>query len=390
VKILILNLRDHKHPRAGGAERFTHEVAKRWVAEGHAVTIIASNFESGAKTEVVDGVSIIRLGNYFTVRWKARQYYKKHFKGKCDVVVDEYTNIPFLAPRFVQEKVIFLVHEVIGEKYIFGLPPVVGHIAHYWLEPHWYRCYRGVPTVTVSRSTAQDLQNLGLDNVEIIPEGLSHKPLGHIPDKEVVPTFLFVGLLKKANLVDHTIKAFQLIAAQVPEARLWIVGRGAELDKLKRLATGLRVQFFGFVDEAFKFELMQRAHVMLVPGIREGWGLVVTEANSCGTPAIGYDIPGHKDSIKHGETGLLVDTTPQAMAQAAISITKNADLCSRLSKCALESSGQFSWDKTASEFMDIVETCHSAETNVVSTKDPHSSLPSATRQITRLPVHARR
>ena len=83
--------------------------------------------------------------------------------------------------------------------------------------------------------------------------------------------------------------------------------------------------------------------------------MVITEANSCGTPAIGYNIVGHKDAIRHGETGLLVESTPQAMARAAIRVINDPDLCNRLSNNALESSRRFSWDKTASEFMDIIE-----------------------------------
>ena len=356
MKILILNLRDHKHPRAGGAEHFTHEVAKRWVADGHSVTKITSNFEFGANTEVVDGVDIIRMGSYFTVRRKARQHYKKHLKGRFDVVVDEYTNIPFLAPRFFQEPVILLVFEVVGKKYIIGLPPVVGHFAHYWLEPRWYRYYRGTKTVTISSSTANDLRDLGLSDVEIVPVGINHSSLECLPRKEDAPTFLFVGLLKKVNRVQDVIKAFRLIAAEIPEATLWVVGRGSELGKLKKLARGLPVQFFGYVDDELKFDLMKRAHVVLVPGIREGWGMVITEANSCGTPVIGYNIVGHKDAIRHGETGLLTESTPQAMARAAIRVAKDEGLRNRLSCNALEWSRQFSWDKAASEFMAIIES----------------------------------
>ncbi|MGZ7180475.1 MAG: glycosyltransferase family 4 protein [Halobacteriota archaeon] len=355
MRILILNLRDHTHPCAGGAERFTHEVSKRWASEGHAVTLISSHFKSSAQAEVVDGVQMIRLGNYFTVRWKAQRYYKRHLKGKCDVVIDEYTDIPFLAPRFVQEKVVFLVHEVVGEKYIHGLPYVVGHLAHHWFEPRWYSYYRNVKTVTVSRSTAQELQKLGLDKIEVVPEGLSCRPQERVPDKEDVPTFLFVGLLKKVNLVDHAIKAFQLIAAQMPEARLWVVGRGSELHRLKRLASGSRVQFCGFVDESRKYELMQRANAVLLPGIREGWGLVITEANACGTPVVAYDICGHRDAIKDRETGLLTDPNPEAMAKAALSLFTDANLRERLSNQALAWSREFSWDKTASSFLEIIK-----------------------------------
>ena len=355
MRILILNLRDHTHPSAGGAEVFTHEVAKRWVAHGHAVTLIASNFAGGAPTEVIDGITIIRLGNYLTVRSRARTYYRKHLRGNCDLVVDEYTNIPFLAPRFVREPVIFLVHEVVGAKHLAVLPPGIGHLMHYFMEPRWYACYRNVDTVTVSNSTRDDLLQFGITDTRIVPQGLSQEPLEGVLPKEDVPTFLFVGLLKKANLVHDCITAFKIIKSKIPEARLWIVGRGAQRDKLEAQAKGLNVEFFGYVDEARKVELMQRAHAMLVPGIREGWGMVITEANASGTPAIAYDIVGYRDAVRDGETGMLTEATPEAMARAAIRFARETGLQTRLSEGALSWSRQFSWDTTAAAFLDEIE-----------------------------------
>ena len=355
MRILLLNLRDHTHPRAGGAEIFTHEVAKRWVAHGHAVTLIASNFAGGAPTEVIDGIRIIRLGNYLTVRSQARTYYRKHLRGNCDVVVDEYTNIPFLAPKFVREPVVFLVHEVVGAKHLAVLPLGISHLMHYVMEPRWYACYRNVDTVTVSNSTRDDLLQFGITDTRIVPQGLSQEPLEGVLPKEDVPTFLFVGLLKKANLVHDCITAFKIIKSKIPEARLWIVGRGAQRDKLEAQAKGLNVEFFGYVDEARKVELMQRAHAMLVPGIREGWGMVITEANASGTPAIAYDIVGYRDAVRDGETGMLTEATPEAMARAAIRFARETGLQTRLSEGALSWSRQFSWDTTAAAFLDEIE-----------------------------------
>ena len=355
MRILIFNLRDRAHPHAGGAEVFTHEVAKRWAAQGHTVIFIASSFAGAAHVEEIDGVKVIRLGNYFTVRSKAREYYRKHFQGKCDVVIDEYTNIPFLAMQFVKEPVIFLVHEVVGPKHIAVLPPGIGHLVHHILEPRWYSHYRNVDTVTISNSTRNDLLGIGIKNVHVVPQGLSREPLGGVFTKEQVPTFLFVGLLKKANLVDDCIRAFELIHSEIPEARLWIVGRGARRERLEAMAEGLPVEFFGYVSDERKFELMQRAHAMLVPGIREGWGLVITEANACGTAAIAYDIIGYRDAIKDGETGILTEPTPEAMARAAIRFTRDSDEQRRLSESALSWSGKFSWDETAAAFLNEVE-----------------------------------
>ena len=355
MRILILNLRDHAHPRAGGAEVFTHEVAKRWVAQGHTVTLIASNFAGGAPTEVIDGIRIIRLGNYLTVRSEARTYYRKHLRGNCDVVVDESTNIPFLAPQFVQEPVIFLVHEVVGAKHLAVLPPGIGHLMHYVMEPRWYACYRNISTVTVSNSTKDDLQKFGINKVRVVPQGLGTEPLKEVLPKEDVPTFLFVGLLKKANRADECIRAFEIIQSEIPEAQLWVVGRGAQREKLEAMAKGLRVKFFGYVDDARKFDLMQRAHAMLVPGIREGWGMVITEANACGTPAIAYDIVGYRDAVRDGETGVLTEPTPEALARGAISFARETDLQRRLPEGALSWSRQFSWDATAAAFLSEIE-----------------------------------
>ena len=107
---------------------------------------------------------------------------------------------------------------------------------------------------------------------------------------------------------------------------------------------------------------MSRAHIILVPGVREGWGQIVTEANAMGTPAIGYDAPGLRDSIRHGETGItIIEKTPAAMAQQAISLLRDSDRLSRYSRNGLEFSRQFSWDKSVNLFEKILN--NQSETN---------------------------
>jgi glycosyltransferase involved in cell wall biosynthesis len=226
---------------------------------------------------------------------------------------------------------------------------------HYVMEPRWYACYRNISTVTVSNSTKDDLQKFGINKVRVVPQGLGTEPLKEVLPKEDVPTFLFVGLLKKANRADECIRAFEIIQSEIPEAQLWVVGRGAQREKLEAMAKGLRVKFFGYVDDARKFDLMQRAHAMLVPGIREGWGMVITEANACGTPAIAYDIVGYRDAVRDGETGVLTEPTPEALARGAISFARETDLQRRLPEGALSWSRQFSWDATAAAFLSEIE-----------------------------------
>jgi glycosyltransferase involved in cell wall biosynthesis len=121
------------------------------------------------------------------------------------------------------------------------------------------------------------------------------------------------------------------------------------------------VVFYGRVKNELKYELLSRSHLVLVPSIREGWSLAVTESNAMGTPVVGYDVPGLRDSVIDGETGILVkEKSPQHLAKAAINLLKNKSLLSKYSSNALNFSRQFSWDKTACAFDEIIRDMHTA------------------------------
>jgi glycosyltransferase involved in cell wall biosynthesis len=92
------------------------------------------------------------------------------------------------------------------------------------------------------------------------------------------------------------------------------------------------------------------------PSILEGFGLVVIEANARGTPAVAYDVPGLRTSIRNGETGLLVENgNVSALADAIIRMIKDTELRLRLTENALTYSKQFSWDNAAKVVSQIIE-----------------------------------
>src|SRR5438270_12706992 len=105
-RILILNWRDVSHPQAGGAEKVTHEIARRWVEWGHRVTLFCASFPGADPEDVIDGVRVVRRGNQHTVYWQAFRHYKSLFRGQCDLIVDEVNAIPFLAHLYAQEPVL--------------------------------------------------------------------------------------------------------------------------------------------------------------------------------------------------------------------------------------------------------------------------------------------
>ena len=160
--------------------------------------------------------------------------------------------------------------------------------------------------VTVSASTRSDLLALGLSDVRLVPEGVDRPPDFTDVQKEAVPTLLYVGRLAANKRPEDAVRAFRVVQDSLPQARLWIIGQGPLEERLRRsLPSG--ADLLGFLPRAEMYRRMARAHCLLVPSVREGWGLVVSEANSVGTPAVGYDVPGIRDSIRGGVTGLLAD-----------------------------------------------------------------------------------
>jgi glycosyltransferase involved in cell wall biosynthesis len=201
---------------------------------------------------------------------------------------------------------------------------------------------------------------LGFEKVSIIPEGISHKPLEKVPVKENKPTLIFVGRLERTKLPGIAIKSFLEVKKIIKDAQLWIVGTGDMKKYLEILANNNEsIKFWGKVSNVKKLELMSKAHLLIIPAIREGWGLVVTEANSVGTPAIGYDVHGIRDSIKNNLTGILSKKNDfETLAIEIEEILLDKVKLSTLSENALKDSKQYSWDTTVTLFEKIINSSY--------------------------------
>jgi glycosyltransferase involved in cell wall biosynthesis/O-antigen/teichoic acid export membrane protein len=355
LRMIFLNWRDLANPEAGGAEVFTHEVAKRWVAQGHHVTLLTSGFAGCAPTENRDGIRIRRLGRLRSGSFHvALQRELARVRG-FDVVIDGINTIPSLAAvwRGRLPFTLAVVYQLGREVWACELPRPVAAIGR-WLEPRLLRPYRDVPTVAISNSTSEDLIELGFRQVVVVPPGRDEPPSLGIVRREPQPTFLFVGRLSANKRPDHAIDAFNHIRDVLPDARLWIAGRGPlERDLQFNLPAG--AELLGFVSRDELYARMARAHCLLVPSVREGWGLVVVEANSVGTPAVAYNVPGLRDSVQDGITGLLAeDGDPRDLARCAIDIVGNPALHQAMSRKATAWAEKFSWDETANCLLTLI------------------------------------
>ena len=351
MRILVLNWRDVRSPRAGGAEVLTHEIARRLAGWGHEVTWFTSRPPGLAAEERVDGVDVVRVGSELTTRLRAPRFARA---SSWDVVVEEINTLPWLSPKWSRAPVVLFMAQLAREVWWYEAPKLVAPFG-YAAEPSYLRAYRRVPKITISLSTRDDLLELGLDGpIHVLPMAVHTPALASLPPKPPCARLVTVGRLVPSKRVDQAIKALSVLRRDRPEATLTVVGGGPEEDRLRRLAAGQgvaeAVAFRGRVDEEEKTRLIRDADLLVACSAREGWGLTVTEAARLGTPAVAYDVPGLRDSIVSERTGLLTAVSPEALAAGADWALADRGLYERLRSGAWERSRDLSWEKTARAF----------------------------------------
>lgn len=350
MRILLYNWRDLAHPRAGGAEVYTHECARHWVEAGHQVTVFCSSVDGRPSVDERDGVRILRRGSRLGVYREARNYYKREGRGSFDVVIDQVNTRPFLCPTFVDDvPVVAFIHQVAREVWFYESPLPVAILGRHVLEPRWLRRYRDVPTLTVSESSRASLSGYGLRRVAILPEGVDVDPLFVAPAKQPTPTVVFVGRLTANKRPGDAAEAVRMAAARLPDVRLLMIGAGPLQEKLTRRSHP-SLQLVGRVSDAEKRRLMASAHTLVATSVREGWGLTVSEAGAVGTPAIGYDVPGLRDSVT-AAGGTLVEANPRALADELV--RQLPGLC-ELGAVGPRPTGTRPWSEVAACFLEQI------------------------------------
>ncbi len=282
----------------------------------------------------------------------AFRHYRRKISKDFDIVVDEVNTVPFFTPLWAHVPTVMLIHQLAREVWWYESPFPLSGIG-YLAEAQYLRFYHDVPVLTISASTRDDLRRLGFrSSITIIPEGI--EPITEVgASKPSEPTFLYVGRLAPSKRIEHIFNALARFRQVTGEGTLRIIGSGSQRyqQSLTRLARRLNIAnditFCGHVSSSEKHRLMAEAHAVLMTSVREGWGLVVTEANACGTPAIVYDVPGLRDSVRNELSGLVVPPRPDSLCEAMIRLTTDQGLYARLSVEGKRWSSMFSFDETA-------------------------------------------
>jgi glycosyltransferase involved in cell wall biosynthesis len=279
----------------------------------------------------MNGIRFVREGTQWTVHWRAFVRYRKSLSERFDLVIDEVNTVPFLTPVWARVPSILVIFQLARDVWWYESPFPL-NLLGYLLEPLYLAAYRTTHAVTISQSTEQDLRRLGFRRpITIMPIGID-SPTDVYDSKPKEKVFLYVGRLSRSKRVEDLVRALAIYRSAGGAGVLWIVGTGSVqyVESLNRLGVQLGISdsvvYFGHASADQKHRYMHAAYALLMASVREGWGLVVTECNRCGTPAIVYDVPGLRDSVRHMRTGLVVAPTPKALSEAMLLLTGSPDL----------------------------------------------------------------
>lgn len=364
MKFLWLTWKDYTHPEAGGAEVILRELAKRLVNEGHEVTFLTVQHPGSEARESLDGIEVIRVGtNRYFHSFQALFYYLRRLRNKYDVIIEVINVAPYFCAWFKgRAQLHAFYHQLSRRNWFYEAPPPISYFGHYIMEPlaTWLMAKARVPLITVSESTKRDLARYGWrhDNTHIISEGIELVPVASL-DKVTKfdrPTVLSLGAFRSMKRTVDQIRAFEIAKQQLPDLQMKIAGSSAGQHGptvLKAIANSPYkndIEYLGKVSLEDKLKLMRQSHVITVTSVKEGWGLIVTEAASQGTPAVVYDVDGLRDSVKHAQTGLVTPENPVALAGAIVGLLSDQTYYARLQKKAWEWSRTITFDQCYQDF----------------------------------------
>jgi glycosyltransferase involved in cell wall biosynthesis len=369
--VLLLCWRDIGHPQGGGSEAYLQRIGAQLAGSGMKVTLRTARYPGARRREVVDGVEVSRAGGRYSVYvWAGLAMVAARIglgplrRSRPDVVVDTQNGLPFMARLAFGRRVAVLVHHCHREQWpVAG--PVMGRIGWFVESQLSPRVHRRNQYVTVSLPSARDLTGLGVNpgHIAVVRNGLDEAPAQTLSlPRSAAPRVAVLSRLVPHKQIEDALDAVAELRPRMPDLHLDILGGGwweqRLVDHAAVLGISDAVTFHGHVDDETKHRVLQRCWVHVLPSLKEGWGLAVTEAGQHCVPTIGYRCSGGlTDSIVDGVTGLLVDDHHELVDGLERLLTDHV-LREQLGAKAQARSGEFSWEQSADAMLMVLESMH--------------------------------
>ena len=349
-RIHVLGWRDFADRDAGGSERHAHEFMTRFANAGLEVTHRTSAAVGLPATERRSGYDVVRRGGRVTLFPRAVASEMVHRMGGYDALIEIWNAVPFMSPVWCRKPRIGFLHHIHGPMWDQILPKPLarmGQVLETRLAPPFYR---RTTMLTPSDATRDELLKLGFrpGNVTAVPNGVEpfFQPGG---DRSPTPLVAAVGRFAPVKRFERLIEAALVAKQRVPALEVTIAGEGPELERLQRIVAGARAEnwitFPGRLSNDDLLALYQRAWIVASASLAEGWGLTLTEAAACGTPAVATDISGHRCSVVDGVTGVLAPV--ESLGDAIAAVLGDDASREQMGKAALARAQTLTWDSSA-------------------------------------------
>lgn len=360
----VLAFRDLDDPESGGSEVHASQVSRHLALAGLEVTLHTGRVRGEPTVVERDGFRVVRRGGRLGVF--AATVVDETFRrmGPVDGIVEIFHGVPFFAPAWTRRPQVAVVHHVHLGTWDLLLPGPLGRVGHAverFLVPP---VYRNRAIVTAAPSARDEIvAHYGADpaRITVAPHGIDtrFRPGG---ERHAAPLVVAVARLMPQKGVDDLLHALTAAKDRVPDLQARIVGDGPHRQRLEaeaaRLGGGDWLRFVGRVSDDELVEWYRAAWVVASASRREGFGLTLTEAASCGTPVVATRIAGHVDAVSEGVSGLLADSTSE-FADRLVEVLTDEPLRARLSGGAVEHASRFRWEESAASLLDAL--CAEAE-----------------------------
>lgn len=186
---------------------------------------------------------------------------------------------------------------------------------------------------------------------------LRSRALHDHPNRKV----MFLSRLMEYKGADRAIKAFSIVAKEVPGAELHIVGSGPQLTKLvdlcRRVNSRGKIVFHGWLSRCSALDVMATVALLAHPSLYESFGYVLAEAYALGKPVIAHRAPYSVELVEAMNSGMTVDTfDANTFADAMVSLLSDKGLYERVSQNAIRASEEhFNIKNTALKYLRVYE-----------------------------------
>lgn len=343
MRILFVSWRDLAHGNAGGSEVVVDRLACGLQSRGHEVALLCGGPIGPRPYDVVEN------GSTYTQYATAPIHYLRQFRD-ADLVVDVVNGMPFFSPLWRRKPRLCLVHHVHGDQWQQYFPAPVAKVGELVEQQVLPRLYRHTDFLSISSSTKEALQGLGVpgDRIHLMYNGLALEDVD--TRRSETPMFLALGRLAPNKRLDLLIQLWEKVRP-VTGGRLVIAGDGPEQSRLAELAAGDdSIELLGKVSEHRKAELLSEAWVLVHTALHEGWGLVIMEAAASGTPSVAFDVPGVRDAVVDGVTGVLARDDDDFVQQWTW-LAGDAAARAHMGEVGRRRAQEFTWDGSIDDFL---------------------------------------